>query len=312
MLVVLLQAMTADPSLDSTLDSVEALISSARYSEALSRLKQWTEAGKATGRWHLLASKAYDGLDQPQQAVAEAEAALAADPRQEAYYLQLGQIFVSRNTPKAALEIFDDALRLFPNSLMIRLGRGIALMNLGRYEDAEKDFGECLTRKPDLGIAFESLETIYLQTSRQEEAQRAAYQYQDRNPTDYRGYYFLAAAQNGLDSPDTRKESVALAQALNLKPDYAPAKVLLAKIAFHNGDKSKALQLLEEAVREHPDYAPAHLELAILYRRLGRKDDAARESWLLQRLSDQRPPSLIYHRGNKHSEEPRSETPERK
>jgi Flp pilus assembly protein TadD len=80
--------------------------------------------------------------------------------------------------------------------------------------------------------------------------------------------------------------------------------VLLAKISYRNGDTSKALRLLEDAVSKRPDYAPAHVELAILYRRLGRKDDAARESQLLQRLSDQRPPALTYHRGNAHAEQP--------
>ena len=285
-------------------DSIEILLSHGDYHEALLELERRPATEKATGQWHLLASKAYDGLDQPKQAVAEAEAALAADPRQEPYYLQLGQIFVSRNTPSAALEIFDDALRLFPGSLLILLGRGVALMNLGRYEEAEKDFGTCLARKPDLGIAFESLETIYLQTSRPEEAETAARQYQSRNPADYRSYYFLAAAQDGLHRADIQGESTALAQALSLKPDYAPAKVLLAKISYRNGDTSKALQLLEDAVSKRPDYAPAHVELAILYRRLGRKDDAARESQLLQRLSDQRPPALTYHRGNAHAEQP--------
>ena len=182
--------------------SIESLLSRGDYHEALLQLERRPPAEKATGQWHLLASKAYDGLDQPKQAVAEVEAALAADPHQERYYLQLGQIFVSRNTPRAALEIFDDALRLFPDSLLILLGRGVALMNLGRYEEAEKDFGTCLARKPDLGIAFESLETVYLETSRPEEAERAARQYQTRNPADSRSYYFLAAAQDRLHSAD--------------------------------------------------------------------------------------------------------------
>jgi tetratricopeptide (TPR) repeat protein len=284
------------------LSTVERMLSTGQYSAALSQLEQRPSPEKVTGQWHLLASKAYDGLDQPKRAVAEAEAALAADPRQEAYHLQLGQIFLSRNTPKAAFEIFDDALRLFPNSLLILLGRGVALMNLGRYEEAEKELNACLARKPDLGIAFESIETVYLQTARPEEAERAARAYQSRNPGDYRGYYFLAAAQDRLQIADVQTESEALLRALNLKPDYAPAKVLLATISLRQGDTSRALRLLEEAGRDRPDYAPAHVQLAIVYRRLGRKADAARESELLQKLSDQRPVSLTYHRGSSASQ----------
>src|SRR3712207_5053470 len=78
---------------------VEALLSRAEYGRAMERLSQATEK---SAHWHLLASKAYDGLNDPAKAVAEAEEALRRDPKQPVHHLQLAQIFLSRNTPKAA------------------------------------------------------------------------------------------------------------------------------------------------------------------------------------------------------------------
>src|SRR6476659_11110408 len=86
-----------------TLAPVERQLAGGRYQDALAALQQNPERGF---RWHLLASKTYEGLNDPARAVSEAEAALALEPRSEAAHLQLGQIFLSHNTPAAALEIF--------------------------------------------------------------------------------------------------------------------------------------------------------------------------------------------------------------
>ncbi len=102
-------------------------------------------------------------------------------------------------------------------------------MNLGRYEEAEKDFAPAWPQ-PNFELrSSHSRQLLINVLSRRSET--AARQYQSRNPADYRSYYFLAAAQDGLHRADIQGESTALAQALSLKPDYAPAKVLFARIS---------------------------------------------------------------------------------
>lgn len=60
------------------------------------------------------------------------EAALALDPRSEAAHLQLWQIFLGHHTPRAAADIFTDALALHPDSFLLRLGRGLAYKDCPR------------------------------------------------------------------------------------------------------------------------------------------------------------------------------------
>src|SRR5258708_486051 len=114
-----------------TVGTAERLIVSERFAEALATLR---ENPADTLRWHLLASKAYAGTGDPARAVAEAEAALAMAPRSEAAHLQLGQIFLTNNTPLAASEIFAEALAIFPDSFLLHLGEGLALTELHRYD----------------------------------------------------------------------------------------------------------------------------------------------------------------------------------
>src|SRR5437899_10542937 len=113
-----------------TLARVERLIAAGHYGNALEALQQ--NPARAL-RWHLLASKAYEGLNDPARAVSEAEAALAMEPRSEAAHLQLGQIFLSHNTPAAALEIFSEAQQIFPDSFLVRLGKGLSLKEIGKF-----------------------------------------------------------------------------------------------------------------------------------------------------------------------------------
>ena len=99
----------------------------------------------------LLASKAEDGLNDAAKAVDEAQQAIDLDPHSEPARLQLAQIFLTRNTPEAAYEIFSEALPLFPDSALIRLGAGLALNQMRRYGDAIPILKDCLKLNPDLG-----------------------------------------------------------------------------------------------------------------------------------------------------------------
>ncbi|MBI3471841.1 MAG: tetratricopeptide repeat protein [Candidatus Solibacter usitatus] len=276
-------------------DSLDKLIAAGQYREALDLLAK----APASPRSHLLASKAYDGLNDPARAVQEAEAGLALDPRQEALHIQLGQIFLGRNTPQAALEVFTDAITLLPDSLLLRLGKGLALKDLARYEEAETELRDCLRRQPDFPLAFDALATVYLHSKRFEDLQHAAGEYRDRHAKDYRGSYFLAAALDGLRQDPARIESL-LAESIRLNPGFAAAHALRGKVKLQSGDAAAAIPPLEEAIRLRPDYPPAALHLAQAYQKAGRDADAARAFERVRELKERErapKPALRYHRG---------------
>ena len=275
--------------------NTEKLIAAGEYRKALAALAP----EPASVRRHLLASKAYDGLNDPARAVEQAEAALAMDPRSEAAHLQLGQIFLGHNTPQAAADVFTEALGLYPDSFFFRLGRGLAWKQLMRYDEAETDLRACLARRPDLAIAFDALGTVYLQAKRFEDLQKLATEFRARNGADYRGPYFAAAALDGLHPEDARADAW-LAESVRRNPGFAAAHALLGKRQMAAGNTAAAIAALERALALRPDYSPAALHLAQAYQKAGRKDEAARAFQRVREIKEKEqnpPPGLVYHRG---------------
>jgi protein O-GlcNAc transferase len=272
--------------------AAEKLLAAGQYRAALAYLEQ---AKERPATWHLLASKAYDSLNDPAQAVKEAEAALALEPDSEAAHMQLGGIFLTHNTPTAALDIFSEAQQLFPQSRLPRLGKGLAFKELQRYDEAERELANCLP----IPVAVDALATVYLHRMKFFEAKELATRFIATNPEDYRGYYFLAAAEDGLQEPGARQLAE---QSLRRKPDFAAAHALLGKIFLRQGDLKTAVRSYEQAIEYRPSLTQAHLQLAQTYKKLGRDQEAAREFAIVRELKEKEAqpiPALRYHRGPK-------------
>ena len=282
---------------EDSLLTTEKLIAEGEFRKALDLLA----AQPPSLRRHLLASKAHDGLHNPADAVRDAEAALALAPRSEAAHLQLGQIFLSHNTPEAALDIFSEALTALPESLMLRLGKGLALKDLARYPEARAELIACLARQPELAIAFDALGTVYLHSKRYEELAKLAAAFRKRRADDYRGPYYSAAALDGLKRAPIDSEAL-LTESLRINPGFAAAHALLGKIRLQAGDVDSAIPALEAALRLRPGYGPAALHLAQAYQKAGRTADAERAFQKVRELKEQErtpAPSLLYHRGKR-------------
>ena len=285
--------------LASDLPAVEREIAAGHYSTALSTLEA-TPAASRTAAWYLLASKASDGLNDVRKAVEFAQSAIELEPSNEPAYLQLGQIFLSRNTPEAAAEIFGEANELFPGSVLVHLGLGLALKDLERFEQAAAVLTNTLIMKPDLGTAFDAIGAVYLDDHKYEKLCTVAAQYIERNPGDYRGYYYLAAAKQKLGDAAAEVQ-VLVKRSLALNARFAAGHALLGKLMLDNGQDSDAISHLELAIQLRPSYTPAHMYLVTAYTRAGRRDDAQRAAARLAQLKQQESqpaPHLVYHRGD--------------
>jgi tetratricopeptide (TPR) repeat protein len=270
--------------------AVERLIERGDYSAAQSELARMPGN---SARWHVLSSKIADGRNDPAAAVSAAEAALRIDPRNESAHVQLGSIFLSHNTPDAALDVFTDAQAVLPQSLLVRLGRGLAFKELQRWDDAETELTRCL---PNL-LAFDALATILIQRGRFADAAQLAQRFLGAAPNDYRPWYFTASAKEAQDLPGVESD---VRRSIRLRPQFAAAHALLGKWLLKQDRLAEAAVELEEAARLRPDLVQAHLHLAQTYQRLKRKDDAAREFNIVRDLKQkEKTPRqrLLFHRG---------------
>jgi len=281
-------------------DSIESRINSGDYSGALAALNSVPTQNR-DARWHLLASKAEDGLNDPAEAVAQAQQAVDLEPASEAARLQLAQIFLSRNTPEAAYEILKEAMPLFPNSALIHLGAALALNQMRRYPEAIPVLKECLKLRPDLGPAFDALASAYLNSAAYETLLKEASDYSRAHPDDFRGFYYEASARVELALDLASAESL-LRRSIRLNANFAAAHALLGRVLVQRNQAQAAIPELERSIRLRPGYTPAHLYLANAWRKLGKTDLARQESETVARLNEKetRPaPHLLYHRGNR-------------
>ena len=247
---------------------------------------------------HLLASQTFDVLKDPAKAVSEAQAEIENNRKNLAGYLQLGQIFLEYSTPQPAVEIYSRALQLAPDSLVARLGEGLALKDVQRFDEAEKELKFCLERDPGMVVAFDSLASLYLEANQYEKLAVVAQQYLETNAADYRGYYYLAAVKDH-EKEDRQAAKAMVRKAIGLNPDFAASFALLGKLLLQEDRDVEATRELEHAIRLRSDYTPAHLYLGNAYKKLGRPADAAREFQLVRELNEQQrnKASLRYHRG---------------
>ncbi len=282
-----------------TLDTAESELAAGRYRDAVAALDSIQADARGAG-WHLLKSKALDGLNDPARAVAEAQQSIQLDPRNESAWLQLATIFLSRNTPDAAYDILSQARPAFPDSVLIRLGLGLALNGMRRYEDAIRNLQECLRMKPGLGPAFDALGSAYLNMGDYEDLLREAASYSRANPRDFRGPYYEAAAREELALDPKAVETLA-ERSIALNPNFAAAHALAGRVLLDEGMPERAVTELREAIRLRPGYSPAHLYLSRALRKLGRNAEAEAEARELARLNEEQnvqPSRLLYHRGN--------------
>ncbi len=135
------------------------------------------------------------------------------------------------------------------------------------------------------GVHFELAELLH--TSSDETVKKAAEQ-------EYRAALWKSSGreidpQAGGDRRAKGKYRAVLqgyTKAVELQTADADAKLGLAKTLIEMNQSDKALPLLEQTVQQEPTNATAHYRLATLYRKLGRADDARRETELYKKFKE--------------------------
>jgi Tfp pilus assembly protein PilF len=138
----------------------------------------------------------------------------------------LGVVLREQGRLQAAIQQYEQALRLKPDSAEAHNNLGTALRQVGKLPEAIGQYEQALRLKPDFAMAHYNLGNALLQAGK---------------PGEAIGQY---------------------EQALRLRPDYAEAHLNLGGVLLQLGRSQEAIGHFEQALRIQPDFAAAKTDLA--------------------------------------------------
>ncbi|MCU0226923.1 MAG: tetratricopeptide repeat protein [Bryobacterales bacterium] len=156
------------------------------------------------------------------------------------YYLARNHYL--RNRFDDALTLFDRLLRSARNDWRFLNGRGLALLALGRYQEAESAFRQAIAREAGAANLDEkpaiNLGSLYLRAGQPDKALDTLRPVTQAHPRAARAWFEQGKAELQLQQLEPALRS--LHQAVQARPSYAEAHLLLAKIYARQGNTEQA------------------------------------------------------------------------
>lgn len=114
---------------------------------------------------------ALEAID-PEGAMRTYQQAIAADPRCEDGYLNLGALLEEGGQLERALGVYLDGAARCPASALLRFNCGVAFQLLSAHREAEESYLAALALDPSLADAHHNLSLIYLELGEEQRAIR--------------------------------------------------------------------------------------------------------------------------------------------
>lgn len=267
---------------------VDVYLATGRFAVASDLLEHRIANGSSDAKTYRLLGDAYDKLMQPEKAYKAYTTAIERAPQEEENYLTLAGFAVEHANTGFAREVLSRGLTAIPHSAKLRLELGLTWAIEGNFENAKRSFAETNATDPDWSLPLLALGVTDLQTGNADEAADCFRKAKTIAPEDYRCYYLHAVA---LMRSSTGRETLTrgtviseLRRAIALAPQQVQARVALAKAEIASGHRSIAETELREAVRVAPTEPDALYNLALLCRREGKTEEAARLLRTFQQL----------------------------
>jgi uncharacterized protein (TIGR02466 family) len=171
-----------------------------------------------------------------------------------------------------AIESYQNAIKLQPNTPDLIFNCAIALTHLNHLDEAIAMYKQAIKIKPNFFEAYGNLGTILQKQGKLEEAITSYQKGLSINPQDARGYFNLGTA---LRDKGALSEAInSYRSAIRLFPNYTDAHNNLGETLRDQGDMDAAVKSYQAALALNPDHANANYNMAeFLY--LAKKYDEA-------------------------------------
>jgi tetratricopeptide (TPR) repeat protein len=184
----------------------------------------------------------------------------------------LGKVLLESGDPYAAVEQFQEAARIEPDSAEVRANLGNAYAREGRAGDARDQYDAAIRIDPGFAGAHYDLGCALLAAG---DPASAAAEFQSAlrlDPGSAQAHNNLGLAYTRLGRTTEALEEYA--RALAIDPDMPEGRLNLGNALFRLGKPQAAVEQYEAAIRADPRYAEAEYNLGYALRQLGRPDEA--------------------------------------
>ena len=209
------------------------------------------------------------------EAVRRYQGALARKPTLKEAALNLAVITQNRGDVADAIARYEDVLARHPDDAMSRARLAEIARQAGDHDKAMDLARQALLRDPKSLTAYKAMMLSYLDRKQYAMAKLVALRAMKLDEADPELYYTVGLVLLGQD--EAVKARVQFKRALELKPDYQPAPLELARLALANENYLMAEEHLRRLLQTNGKSAEFHLNLGVAYKGLGQYDKALEE-----------------------------------
>jgi tetratricopeptide (TPR) repeat protein len=201
--------------------------------------------------------------------------ALRLEPDSYATLDGLANTLAHQGKNQEAVEQYQKVLRLKPNYSPAHVSMGLALKALGRTQEAEAHFQQAMQAPVNTAASFQALGKVCFDQGWMDQAVTNFSKALDLDPTDAAIHLNLGTALAALRRyPEAQKHYI---EAVRLNPVLAEAHFRMGFELGRQGKDAEALKCFTEAVRLKPDLKEARVNLGVALMHLGRTEESIRQ-----------------------------------
>ncbi len=241
---------------------------------------------------HLLGQVAELNGD-PVSAVREFQGAAELDPN-ETNIFDWGTELLLHHAPEPAAEVFRKGHSLFPQSVRMLVGLGVASYIRGSYRDAELRLCEASDVAPDDPTPYVFLGKILsIESSVSPGVAERIARFAERQPQNAMANYYFALSLwkqhiGPEDSEVAARVQGLLEKAVAVDPKLSEAYLQLGIIHFERKNFPQAIAAYQRAIAVNSRMEQAHYRLAQAYRLSGQSEKAQSELKIFEELSKEK------------------------
>ena len=223
--------------------------------EAIAVLERARQAGPPSYELEFNLGSAYVLNGDPARALDRYDAALALKPESLPTLRQAARIAERQGELERSLSYWMRAKKLEPDNPELLLGFGRVCLRMDLLEDAEPALTKAASLKPGDPSYQYTLAAAKVGKRQYEDARALLEAMVRTQPHDPHFQYALGAvlhAQGRLDEAAER-----LRESLRLQPDQLASRYYLALVARDQGKDAEAVEILQKLLERHPEHAPS-------------------------------------------------------